>query len=382
MKWEEMPLGEVLRPDFDSVPTDPSKTYQLAGVFGFGRGLFIRGPLSGANTTYKSFNRLRAGQFVISIPKAWEGAVAEVTSEFEGLFLSPVFPTFSPNPERLHCRYLAWYFRQPLSWEQMRAKSKGIGARRESLSPDQFLSLRIPLPPVDEQRRIVAKLDAAAERIARIEAAQFANAENFNRVLAAEFHRITSNAPRRPMREVAPLVRRPVKIEDDKEYPELGVRSFGRGTFHKPALSAVELGDKRIFWIKPGDLVFSNVFAWEGAVAVSSEADDGRVGSHRFMTCVVNAEIATSNFLRFFYLSEEGLKALGEASPGGAGRNRTLGITGLEAIEIPVSPIPQQHAFDALCEKFARLRAAQQSRTTDLIALLPALLDRAFKGEL
>lgn len=100
------------------------------------------------------------------------------------------------------------------------------------------------------------------------------------------------------------------------------------------------------------------------------------------MTCVVNAEIATSNFLRFFYLSEEGLKALGEASPGGAGRNRTLGITGLETIEVPVPPLPQQHAFDALCEKFARLRAAQQSRASDLAALMPSLLDRAFKGEL
>lgn len=117
-------------------------------------------------------------------------------------------------------------------------------------------------------------------------------------------------------------------------------------------------------------------------VAVSTDADDGRVGSHRFMTCVVNPEIATSTFLRFFYLSEEGLKALGEASPGGAGRNRTLGITALEAIEIPVPPLPQQQAFDALCEKFARLRAAQQSRAAGLSSLMPALLDRAFKGEL
>lgn len=257
-----------------------------------------------------------------------------------------------------------------------------MGVRRKTLNPDALFSCVIPLPPVDEQRRIVAKLDAAAERIARIEAAQSANAEDFDRVLLAEFHRISSNAPRRPMREVAPLVRRPVKIEDDKEYPELGIRSFGRGTFHKPALSAVELGDKRIFWIEPGDLVFNIVFAWEGAVAIATEADDGRVGSHRFLTCVVSPRVATANFLRFFFLSEEGLKTLGEASPGGAGRNRTLGINAHEAIQVPVPPLSQQRAFDALCEEFARLRAAQQSRAADLSALMPALLDRAFKGDL
>lgn len=31
----------------------------------------------------------------------------------------------------------------------------------------------------------------------------------------------------------------------------------------------------------------------------------------------------------------------------------------LIAIEVPVPPLPQLHAFDTLCEKFARLRAAQ-----------------------
>ncbi|MEI6035699.1 MAG: hypothetical protein WCS65_15650 [Verrucomicrobiae bacterium] len=228
----------------------------------------------------------------------------------------------------------------------------------------------------------MAKLDAAAERIARIEAAQSDNAEDFAQVLLAEFHRITSNAPRRPMREVAPLVRRPVKIEDDKEYPELGVRSFGRGTFHKPALSAVELGDKRIFWITPGDLVFNIVFAWEGAIAIASKDDAGRVGSHRFLTCVVDPEIATANFLHFYFLTEEGLKTLGEASPGGAGRNRTLGITAQEAIQVPVPPLAHQQAFDSLCQKFTSLRAAQNSRAADLAALMPSLLDQAFKGEL
>jgi hypothetical protein len=35
-------------------------------------------------------------------------------------------------------------------------------------------------------------------------------------------------------------------------------------------------------------------------------------------------------------------------------------------------------AFTAL----NRLRAAQESRTADLAALMPSLLDRAFKGEL
>jgi hypothetical protein len=42
----------------------------------------------------------------------------------------------------------------------------------------------------------------------------------------------------------------------DASYPELGIRSFFKGTFHKPHLSALEIGSKRVFWIEPGDLLF------------------------------------------------------------------------------------------------------------------------------
>jgi hypothetical protein len=61
--------------------------------------------------------------------------------------------------------------------------------------------------------------------------------------------------------------------EVDKSYAELGIRSFGNGTFQKPAITGLELGNKRIFKIEPWDLVFNNVFAWEGAIAVARAED-------------------------------------------------------------------------------------------------------------
>jgi type I restriction enzyme, S subunit len=109
-------------------------------------------------------------------------------------------------------------------------------------------------------------------------------------------------------------------------YPELGIRSFGNGTFHKPALNDLELGGKRIFKIEPDDLLFNNVFAWEGAIAVARSQDFRRFGAHRFITCVPKKDKATSRFLCFYFLTNEGLELIGAASPGGAGRNRTLAL--------------------------------------------------------
>ena len=183
------------------------------------------------------------------------------------------------------------------------------------------------------------------------------------------------------MDEIAPLVRRVVEIDLEGNYPELGIRSFGKGTFHKPSLNGIEVGTKRLFTIEKDDLLFNIVFAWEGAVAVAKPEDHGRVGSHRFLTCVPDPARATATFLRYFFLTPEGILKLGEASPGGAGRNRTLGLKALEAITVPVPSLDNQQWFDRLQTKAAAVRAAHFAAEQEAQKLLPALLDRAFSGE-
>ena len=177
------------------------------------------------------------------------------------------------------------------------------------------------------------------------------------------------------MAEVAPLIRRPVQVCFGDSYPELGIRSYGKGTFHKPPVPGEAVGTKKLFWIHPGDLLFSNVFAWEGAIAVAKPTDEGRVGSHRFISRVPHEGEATSNFLRFYFLTGEGLKKIQDASPGGAGRNRTLGLKKLDAITVPVPSYETQLAFDELCEKFSSANKYRQKQNTIIDALLPSILE-------
>lgn len=151
--------------------------------------------------------------------------------------------------------------------------------------------------------------------------------------------------------DVAPIIRRAVDIQPEESYPELGIRSFGKGTFHKPPLAGADAGTKRLFKIEPGDLVFSNVFAWEGAIAVASADDAGRYGSHRFITCDVDSSRACAEYLKFYLTaSEDGKEQIRRASPGGAGRNRTLGVEKLGQIKVPLPPVEMQCALIARIE--------------------------------
>jgi type I restriction enzyme S subunit len=191
--------------------------------------------------------------------------------------------------------------------------------------------------------------------------------------------------PMVPLGEVAELVRRPVEVEIDGLYPELGVRSFGRGTFHKPPLTGADAGSKRLFRIEAGDLVFNIVFAWEGAVAVAGPEDHGRFGSHRFLTFVSDRMRAEAEFIKAWFSTPSGLDSLGRASPGGAGRNRTLSVEGAKRMAVPLPPLDVQRRIvkrlDAVEERVADITSLRDEIRSDLSELVTSA-NSEFGGEL
>jgi type I restriction enzyme, S subunit len=185
--------------------------------------------------------------------------------------------------------------------------------------------------------------------------------------------------------DVLRLERRRVDVEPSAVYEEIGVRSFGRGIFHKEPVEGITLGTKRVFRVEPGDLVISNVFAWEGAIAVAGEAEAGKIGSHRFMTFVpADGRIRTS-WAMWFFRSEPGLTLIRKASPGSAGRNKTLAIKRFEDLLIPLPPTDVQVRQAAFLDDLsARATATADGLTARGVALaidaLPPIVDQLVRA--
>lgn len=379
MGWSLVRLGEVAEQIDRTEPVVPDRTYTLLGMRSKIGGPFARETKLGAEVSAAKLNRVEAGDFIYSRLFAWQGSFGTIPFALDGSYVSNEFPIFRLNADRVDPSFLVYWFGLPATQHAVEMECSGsTPGTRNRYKEKHFLALRAPLPPLAEQQRIVARMDRVAGLVEARARATAAMEADLNAMLAKAFARCIEAAPRRPMSEVAPLIRRPVEIELDGEYPELGVRSFGRGTFHKPALAGAEVGTKKLFEIVSGDLLFNIVFAWEGAVAIAQPEDAGRVGSHRFLTCVPEPTIATTDFLLFYFQSPDGLQRLGEASPGGAGRNRTLGLKKLEAIEVPVPPLETQHWFDRLQAKARRIRAIRAASARDADALIPALLHEVF----
>lgn len=379
--WEAVPIGEVATPVERPEPPQPGVTYRQIGVRLWGEGAYERESMDGADTQYKALNRVESDDIIVNKIWARNGSVSVVNEALAGCYCSGEFPLFRPNSDKLDSKWFYWITKARWFWNSCDVKSRGTSGKNR-IKPHKFLEIGIPLPPLDEQRRIVAKIESLAAKIDEARQLRQAIRTDAQAMLRSAFQQVIECAEYRPMGEVAPIIRRPVTIEPDGEYPELGVRSFGKGTFHKPVLYGIDVGTKKLYHIHPGDLVFSNVFAWEGAIAVVQPEDARRVGSHRFITCVAEEGVTTPEFLCFYLLTDEGIEKVREASPGGAGRNRTLGLKKLEKIEVPIPDYDKQLWFNRLQAQAATITQAQADNQTELDALLPAILDRAFKGEL
>ena len=126
-------------------------------------------------------------------------------------------------------------------------------------------------------------------------------------------------------------------------------------------------------------MVFSNIMAWEQAIAVAKIEDDNCVGNHRMLTCEAKNDRAAPGFLWYYFTTPDGFDKVYAASPGTAARNRTITASALMAIHVPAPPLAIQHSFDRLQREVAALKDVHASIRAANAALLPATLERTFR---
>ena len=128
-----------------------------------------------------------------------------------------------------------------------------------------------------------------------------------------------------PTNKVLKTIKKPVNVEPNTVYREIGIRSHGKGIFHKKLVQGNKLGNKRVFWVEEKCFIVNIVFAWEQAIALTSDNERGLIASHRFPMYKPKNDLINLDYLLAFYQSLRGKFQLNLASPGGAGRNKTLG---------------------------------------------------------
>jgi type I restriction enzyme S subunit len=382
-------LGEVVRHRKEFITIDDLTNYKRPRVQLHVQGIVKRDEVPGALIKTKMQQVSRPGEFLVAEIDAKVGGFGIVPESLDGSIVSSHYFLFVVDESKLDRRFLDFFIRTPAFCEQVAAQGSTNYA---AIRPAHVLGYEIPLPPLAEQRRVVARIEELAAQIhetrtLRHQAAEEAEALVQNAIGPV----IGADWPLLPLEEACDP-ERPITygiVQAGDHIPD-GVPYIRVSDMAKPELTAVgmlrtapEIAARyKRSEVRKGDVVFA-IRATIGKMRfVPKELDGANLtqGTAR----IAPSGRALAPFLYWTLQSRSVADTIQSATKGSTFKEITLGR--LRAIPIPLPPLVEQRRIvaelDALQAEVDALKRLQAETAAKLDALLPAILDRAFKGEL
>ena len=390
-QWQMVRLSEVVLPVSRGELLDGTKEYRLLGIRLDGFGPFLRETLMGSASSATRLFRVADGDFIYSRLFACRGAFGVIGPELDGCYVSSEFPTFRPVADRIDINFLRYWFRLPPVIARVDADCSGsTPLTRNRFKENFFLALEIPLPPLSEQQRIVARVEELASQIKAARTLRDQALVEAEALLVAMAHRTDLDDKdkelegwkRTVLSEVVQLVDDSHEVESNRSYPNLGIYSFGRGLFRKPPIDGLATSAKELRRVSAGQFIYSRLFAFEGAYGFVTEEFDGTFVSQEYPTFDCDPRSVRAEFLAAHFKPRKVWEDVARGSKGLGDRRQRVQPAQLLAHTMWLPPITWQNRLAEVRTEVDALKRLQAETAAELDALLPAILDKAFKGEL
>ncbi|MEG4281306.1 restriction endonuclease subunit S [Microcoleus sp. MON1_C1] len=281
--------------------------------------------------------------------------------------------------------------------ESNNAQSQMIGATVtgtiSNLSLTQIGNLQVPLPPLEEQKRIAEILDRAEElRSKRREA--IAQLDNLTQAIFIEMFGDPITNPKRWeicsigsfLSDVTNGLTRRRKESDKGTDIVLRLRDIRAGWIDFSDVNRISLVSKELqrYQVESGDLLFIRVNGnpdYVGRCAIFDGFTEPVYFNDHIMRVKTDKSKINGQFCVFVLNGERGKREIASHRKTSAGQH-TINQEGLSKINIPLPPFGLQQEFSHRAEAVEKLKAAHRASLSELDALFASLQHRAFRGEL
>jgi type I restriction enzyme S subunit len=391
--WPTIPLGDVLRRSERTIPLDSETIYKEVTVRMNGKGVVERRQVKGIEIAADRRYKAKSGQFIISRIDARNGASGLVPDELNGAVVTNDFPLFDVAEDRLDAAFLGWMSKTRSFIELCKHASEGT-TNRVRLSEDRFKALTIALPRLDEQRRIVARVEELAAKVDEARGLRSLTVDELAALRSTQSRRVFESleAATVPLEMVCAAIID--NLHSNPIYAEGGtvpcIRSsdVGFGVLDLANARRTDEDEYRRRTVR-GELQVDDI------VLVREGGGTGKCAlvlpEHRFslgqrvMMLRPDRDKVLPKFFLYQLLSpiiqEDHVQPLskGSASP-------HLNIGSLRRFPFLLPSVNEQarivENLDALQAKLEAVKTLQTETAAELDAMLPAILDKAFRGEL
>lgn len=406
--WAIEPLASVATQVRRRVPVEHGRTYRLLGVRWYATGPFLKAEKPGVDIKSRYLYQVRSGDLIYNRLFGWKGSFGIVDDALDACYVSGEFPTFSINRDRASAEYVWRFFSLPSVWRAIENRSSGsTRTSRLRFKEEDFLSMRIPLPPLKEQvaiARVLRVVEQAKEATEQVGAAAEVLEKSLMQHLCS--HGLTERALVDPSDLVETLAGKIPKNWQALSMADLG--AVGNGSTPKRSKSEYWEGGT-IPWITSakvhdGVIERADEFVTElakeechlplvpsGSVVIAISGQGKTLGNaavvgldttlNQHLAYVrLNGDLVDATFL-VGYLSHQyaDLQAAGRA---GGSTRAALTCGFLAQYPIPVPPLDEQREIAKILKGIRAKVAAEYARRDALATLFDSLLRDLVTGRL
>lgn len=400
--WEFKELGDVCginpsKAEVRSYPDDLDVTFVPMAAVNEARGTIDSPDVRKLGQVRKGYTYFGEGDVLFAkiTPCMENGKAAVARGLVNSLgFGSTEFHVLRPLAHVLP-EWVFYWVRRPSFRDEAAASFTGsVGQQRV---PEWFLAEHeIPVPPLDEQRRIVGRTDELARRVEEAKRLRHAAREEAGALLAAAADEIFGS----PRAQAWPIQSLGDALEDIRygtstkaSTSGVGVPVLRMGNIHDGQLlldhlKYLELPAQELerLLLKRGDILVNRTNSPElvGKSAVFEEHGDYVFASY-LIRVRLQLQKAEPRFVCAYVNSSRGRDHVASRRKQVTGQ-ANINSRALRAMPIPLPPLDEQRHIvaylDAVRAKADELRRLQDETQRELDALMPSVLDRAFRGEL
>jgi type I restriction enzyme, S subunit len=390
--WPTVRLGDVLRRVKAEMNVNDELAYARLTIRMNGKGIVLRDRVPGQEIGTKRQFLARKGQLVLSKIDARNGAFGILPDECDNSIITGNFWAFDADPSRLLPAYFDYLTKTPLFVDFCVRASEGTTNRRY-LQESAFLAQEVPLPPLADQLRVVARIEELAGQIHEARGLRNAAVQEAGILHSTTLGAFLQRGSKSDV-ELGTVCHAIIdNLHSNPRYSDAGipcVRSpdVGWGTLKLHAALRTDEDEYQRRTIRgepqPDDIVLVREGGGTGKCARVLPGQRFSLGQ-RVMMLRPNRGVIDPAYFLYQLLSpliqEDQIAPMtkGSAAP-------HLNIGALRQFRVRLPPVSEQRQIvaelDAMQAQIDALKDLQAETVAELDALLPAILDRAFKGEL
>jgi type I restriction enzyme S subunit len=395
--WPKVRLGEILRHRKEFITIDDLPTYKRPRVQLHAQGIVLRDEIPGAIIKTKSQQVCKAGEFLVAEIDAKVGGFGIVPDHLGGCIVSSHYFLFVLDETKILRSFLDYFIRTPAFQDQVEAQGSTNYA---AIRPQHVLNYEIPLPLLQEQQRIVARIEELSSLINEARTLRQQAVKEAEALISSTRRKEIGN---QPLSDWIPLSRIVSEIENGKspqcesrpalenEWGVLKVGAVSFGNFNPNENKALPSAQpySAHYEVHPGDFLMSRANTTElvGACAIVDQTRPKLLLSDkifRFHFHDQNAVILQwlDHVMKSPALRDQIERAASGTSPTmkNISKEKTLNLL------IPPHSISKQRQIishlNRLQAEMSSMKNLQSHSAEEIDALLPAILHRAFRGEL